>query len=140
MFTETVGCESAFGAEAGLAAGDHIENRRARDAADDLGDDVGNHLRFRMPSADDQPDGDRRIEVAAGDVADGVGHGQHREAEGERDTDEADAQADGGLADPRYETRREDRAAAAAEDEPEGAEELGGQFVSHGGCLTRDFG
>ncbi len=73
-----------LGAEARLAAGDQIEDRRTRDAAEHLGDDVGNRLGLRMASADHEADGDRGIEVAAGDVADGVGHGQHGEAEGER--------------------------------------------------------
>ena len=126
--------------ESGLAAGDQIENSGAGDAADDLGDDVGDHLGFRMTSADDQSDGDRRIQVAARDVADGVGHGHHGEAEGERNADEADAEVDGGVTDRTGEVRREDRAAAATEDEPERAEDLGEEFVSHGVGLIRWMG
>ena len=88
-----------------------------------------------MAAADDEADGDGRVQVAAGDVADGVGHGQHGEAEGERDADEADAEVRGP---PRQEARREHGAAAAAEDEPERADELGDEFVFHGGPLWRE--
>lgn len=56
-------------------------------------------------------------------MADGVGHGHHRQAEGEGNADEADAEVDGGGI-RSEEHRCEDRTAAAAEDEPEGAEEF----------------
>ena len=38
-----------------------------------------------------QADRDRGVEVSAGDVADGIGHGDHGEAEGQRDADQTDA-------------------------------------------------
>ena len=68
-------------------------------------------------AADGEAERDGRVEVAARDRADGVGHGQDRQAEGERDAGEADAELGkaGG----------EHGAAAAAEDEPEGADGLG---------------
>ena len=64
-----------------------------------------------------QPDGHRGVEVPAADVADGVGHGEHGQAEGEGDAEVADAD----VRDP----GGQDGGAAAAEHQPEGAEELG---------------
>ena len=65
--------------------------------------------------------------MAAGDVADGVRHSQDGQTEGERDADEANAET--GVGAVRHVLRGEDRAAAAAEDEPEGAEGLGTEAV-----------
>jgi hypothetical protein len=62
--------------------------------------------------------------VAAGHVTHGIGHGQDGEAEGQRDTDEADTEREILGAD---EVGGEHGAAATAEDEPEGAKELGTQ-------------
>jgi hypothetical protein len=69
--------------------------------------------------------------VAAADVAEGVGAGDHRQAEGERHADEADAQVRLG-----HEVGGQHCAATAAEHEPERAEELGdglaGKLREHG--------
>src|SRR5690606_15332658 len=65
-------------------------------------------------------DGDRRVEVAAGDVAEGVGPGDDREAEGEGDAVEAD------------EGPGEHGGAAASEHEPERAEQLGAATTGDG--------
>ena len=54
--------------------------------------------------------------MAARDVADGVGHREHRQAEREGDAEKADAK--------RRKGGSQDRAAASAEGKPEGAEEL----------------
>jgi len=66
--------------------------------------------------------------MAARDVADGVGHRQHGEAEGEGDAEEADPQFRKG--------RGEDGRTAAAEGQPERTEEFGGRpthrIVIHG--------
>jgi 4-hydroxy-3-methylbut-2-enyl diphosphate reductase len=64
--------------------------------------------------------------VGAGHVAHGVRHGHDGEAEREGDPEEADAGEDRLAGDDvgHDEERREDRRAAAAEDEPERAEEL----------------
>ena len=70
-----------------------------------------------------QTDGHRGIEVAAGDVADGIGHGQHRQAEGQRHAREPDAQF--------RKAGGEHRAAAATEHQPERAEELGAETMVH---------
>ena len=50
-------------------------------------------------------------------MANGIGHRQHGEAEGESDSDETDTERGKG--------GREDGAATAAKDEPEGTKELG---------------
>lgn len=67
-----------------------------------------------------QTHGHRDIEMATRDVADGVGLGQARRIEGQLNADEADA----GL----RERCREHRGAAAARDEPKGADELGAEL------------
>ncbi len=54
--------------------------------------------------------------MAAGDVADGEGHGEDGESEGEGYADVADAEVD---------ACGEDGATATSEDKPEGTEELG---------------
>src|SRR5687767_12745957 len=59
--------------------------------------------------------------MTAGDVTDGERHRQHREAERQRDTEQTDAHIREGCG--------EDCAAAAAQDEPEGSEKLGGIFI-----------
>jgi len=60
-------------------------------------------------------------------VAQRIGAGEHGQAEGERDAEQADAQR---VAVP-TEVRGQHRAAAASEDEPERAEELGGKSFDH---------
>ncbi len=92
MFAEAVGREAAdLGAR--LAGGDHVEHEGRGDGAEHLGDDVAGQLGGAEAPADHQAHRHGGIEVAPGDRAEGIGAGQHREAEGQRDTDEADAQA-----------------------------------------------
>jgi hypothetical protein len=73
-------------------------------------------------------------------MAERVGPGQDREAEGERHTQQADAQRIALTT----EIGGQHGAAAAAEHEPEGAEQLGSQSLDHvefsfaaGGCHAR---
>jgi hypothetical protein len=62
--------------------------------------------------------------MTTGDVADRVGHREHGEPERERHAEQADADVrEGG---------RQHRAAAAAEDEPERADELRGASLGQG--------
>lgn len=74
-----------------------------------------------------QTERDGGVEVAAGDVTDGVGHREDGQTESERDADEADAQTAVLAVDEVL--GREDRGATATEDEPEGAEGLGTEAV-----------
>src|SRR5450759_5214711 len=53
--------------------------------------DVGQHVAGVEPAAHPEPDRDGRVEVAARDVAEGVRHGEYRQAEGEGDTEQPDA-------------------------------------------------
>jgi hypothetical protein len=67
--------------------------------------------------------------MTAGDVGEGIGHGQEAQAEGKRDTDQTDTQF--------RKRSSEHGTAAAAEHEPEGAEEFGRQTFAkrHGSPL-----
>ena len=95
-----VGGEALGEIEARRAAGDRRRGpRRATTAPTTWDDDVGQESCCREAPARRQPDGDRRVQVAAGDVADGIGHGEHGQAEGERHAEKADA--DIGEAPPR---------------------------------------
>jgi len=60
--------------------------------------------------------------VPAGNVAQRIGHGDHGEAESERDTGKSDAQLRNGSG--------QNGSAAAAEHQPEGAEALGGKSTN----------
>ncbi|MNJ67015.1 hypothetical protein D3C77_631470 [compost metagenome] len=74
-----------------LAAGDEVDHPSSQNGADHLGDHVGQQLFGREAPAHHQPERHGGVEVAAGDMADGEGHGQHGEAEGEGDTEYTDA-------------------------------------------------
>ena len=88
----------------------------AGDAAEHLGDDVGRQLGAGKRPPTTRPDRYRRVEVAAGDMADGEGHGQHGQAEGQRHAEQADADfGEGG---------GQHGAAATAEHQPERADEF----------------
>src|SRR6056297_1855912 len=123
---EPVGGE-APGRPARRTGCDGVEEDRGDEPADDLRDPVERHLGPGEAAADREAERHGRVEVAAGDVADRVGHRQDREAEGERDAHEADAQFGkaGG----------EDGTAATAEYEPEGAEGFGCEFLDHLGLF-----
>jgi hypothetical protein len=69
------------------------------------------------------PERDRRIEVAARDRPERIGRRQHGQPEGQRDPGQADADL--------REFGCQHGAAAAAEHEPEGADELGEVFSQH---------
>lgn len=93
--------------EAGLSAGDHEENIRRCDRTQNLRDDVGNKLGGREAFAYNQPQADSGVQVAAGDVSDGEGHGEDGETEGQRHAGESYAE--------RGESCGQDRRAASAE-------------------------
>ena len=58
---------------------------------DDLGADIGENLVRRKAPAAPQSDRDRGVEMTARDVADGVGHRQHRQAKSKRNASQADS-------------------------------------------------
>src|SRR5438128_2708717 len=57
---------------------------------DYLGDDVRDDMLVGATPGAPQADRDRRVEVPAGDVTDGIGHRQHRQAECEGDAEKTD--------------------------------------------------
>src|SRR3546814_15201336 len=74
-----------------------------------------------------QADGDRRIEMAPRDMADRIDHGHDGQTERQSDAEEADPAVG--------KARRDHRAAAAADNQPEGADELG-QTLLHIAPMT----
>ena len=113
--------EAAGKLEPGLAAGDQVEHQRGDDRARQLGQDVGQQLSGRDAPAGEQADCNRRVEMPARDVADRISHRHNGQAKGQRNADQADPDLG--------EFRRQDGAAAAAQDKPEGADEFGSEFL-----------
>ena len=109
---------------AGLAGCDDIEDRRAGDAAEHLGDHVLDDLTPGEASPGSEPDRYGGIEVAARHAAHGIDHGEDGEAEGERDADEADPELRKGCG--------QDRAAASAQHQPGGSQKFGIETIGNG--------
>ena len=105
----------------GRAAGDHIEQRRGHDRADDLRDDVRQDLAGRKAAAGGKADGHGRIEMAAGDMADRIGHGDDAQPERQRHADQADADL--------RKAGGDHRAAASRKCEPKRADRFGSIFL-----------
>ncbi|CAB0007740.1 unnamed protein product [Nesidiocoris tenuis] len=64
-------------------AGHQVEHARPEQAAGNLGKDVPRHLRGRKTPGRPEPEGDRRVEVPAGQMPQGIGPGDHGQAEGQ---------------------------------------------------------
>src|SRR6185312_10696082 len=75
---------------------------------------------------------DRRIDVAAADVADRVDGGEDREREGERDRGQAGRTVDAGPAGARRQEHGQRHGARADEHQDGGAEDLGGELLELG--------
>ena len=118
----TVGGEGADARVGEVGAGYHIEECRRDDAADDLGDYVGRGFLSGEAAAGNLAERDRRVQVAARNVADGVCHGEHRKTEGERHAHVTDT---GGR-----DAACEHSCAAAAKHKPEGADSFGNSTSS----------
>src|SRR5689334_2600982 len=117
MLTVTV-CRKAFREiEVGCSACNGVKDRCSDHATNDLRHDIRNHILHRKAPASGEADSDRRVEMASRDMADGVSHCEHSQAEGERDTKQADADL--------REARCDDRAATTREGKPKGADGLG---------------
>jgi hypothetical protein len=102
--------------EPGRAARDVVKQSRSDDRAEHLRDYISRQLGEREASPGPKAKGHRGIQVCARDVSDGERHGEHREAEGERDPDEADARMG--------KSRSQHGTAAAAQHQPESPDEL----------------
>ena len=117
----TIGREALGDIESRRPAGDGVKRRSAHDRPQNLGDHIGRDIPGREAPACREPECDGRVEVAAGDMANGVGHGQNAEAKGERHPKKADADL--------WKSSRDDRAAATCERQPECADSLGQIFT-----------
>ena len=84
---------------------------------------IGEDLLPREAPSGPKAYGYRRIDVASGDVPDGVGHGQHGQTEGQCYPEQTDADL--------RKRRRQNRAAASPENQPERAEELCERLFLH---------
>ena len=121
-----VDAAQAVGAEAAGHVGDiaHLEDQgdeaHAGHRADDLGDDVKQELHGLQALPKEDRQGDGGVDVAAGDVADGVGHGHDGQAEGQGGEDVPAAA--GGVA------AHQHGGAAPHEAQGEGADDLGQEF------------
>ena len=98
------------GAERRRAVEEPAQERGGGDGAGELRHPVGDRERPGDPPGRDEAERDRRVEVAAGDVAEVRDHEPDREAVGERDRDDVVA--------------RDDAGASADEDQRECADEL----------------
>src|SRR5262245_61981122 len=128
MLPVSVGRKSLAEIKTRSALGDRIEEERSHDGADELGDDVGNDLSGGEAAARGQAEGYRRIDMASRNVADRIGHGQEREAEGQRNTEKADADL--------WKARGDDRASTTPERQPESTDRLANiGSVIHGGVF-----
>lgn len=75
-------CADACVGEVGLC--NAVEHCRSDNAANDLGHDVGRSFLSGEAAAGNLAERDGRVQVAARNVTDGVGHGKHRKAKRER--------------------------------------------------------
>ncbi len=121
VLAEIAGAPAVLAEPAGpagrLARKDEIEHAGADERAENLGDPVGDHLARAHAAGDEHAEADRRIDVAAGDRPDAVGHGDDGEAEGAGDAE----QVDRGRARPHAADRR---SPAAEEHKGEGSDEF----------------
>ena len=111
----------ALGAEALEAVVEAEQHGAGEQAAEELGGHVDADLVPRQTAAEHRAERDGRVEVAARDAADGVGHDDDGEAEGQPGGDVVTAAAHG--------------RAAAEEDEHEGAQRLGRELLAGGRCV-----
>ena len=94
QLTEAVGCEYARTTcrqcrEARFAAGNNIQNRCTCNGSQHLSNHVAGNIFGRKTTACPQTKGYCGVEMTAGDVTDGICHGQYRQAECKRYTHQA---------------------------------------------------
>jgi len=119
-------CSESTEDEVWPAAGDDVEDSGGNDGSCYLGDDVGAKFRGGEALADDETDGDCGVEVAAGDVANGEGHSENCEPEGEGNADEGNTEMGGSWYGRPWGLKGggKNGASATTEDKPEGPEEF----------------
>ena len=105
----------------GGAARDHIQQRRRRDGADHLRDDIGHDLRGRKTAAGREAHRHGGIEMATRHMTDRIGHRHDTESKGQRHPEKADADM--------RKRRGDHRAAASRKGQPERPDRLSGIFL-----------
>src|SRR5262245_40660245 len=97
MVAEPIGAQGAFDhIEVDTAAGNKIDDTRRNNRPDHLGDDVREPIRGWKTFPHAQTNGDRGVQVTARNMANGIGHGQHGETEGQGYSVEPDTKVGGG--------------------------------------------
>src|SRR5215510_15174532 len=129
MLTIPIGAQGVLGQEeVGLAVGNEVNDPRRDNRPDHLGDDVWDQIRGGKPSPDVQTNGDRGVQVTAGNMTNGIGHGQHGKTEGQGYSVEPDTKVGGGC--DTGEGYGKSCTTTATEDEPEGTNEFGDEPLS----------
>ena len=121
VLTVAVGCKSFGQVEIRSAAGDEVKQPGPDDCTNDLGNDVGRDLACRKPAARRQPESDRRVDMAAGDMADRISHREEGETERKGYAEQADANM--------REAGRNNGAAAATKSQPKSANRFSVSFL-----------
>ncbi|MNI64650.1 hypothetical protein D3C73_1201090 [compost metagenome] len=111
VFAVAVGRQASRQFETGFAAGNEVQQRGGNHTANDLGNDVGRQFLGRKPPTHHQAEGYRRIEMTAGNMADGESHGQHCQAKREGHPEQTDPHL--------RKSRRQHCAAATTQHQPE---------------------
>jgi hypothetical protein len=122
VFPVAVRCETPD-LEVRLSARNEVERAGGKDCADHLRDDVGGNVAGWEPSACPQAHGDGGIEMAAGDRTERIGGRQDGQTERDRDTRKTDPEL--------RKCPGQHRAAAAAQHEPERAQEFAQKLRRH---------
>src|SRR4029450_7118260 len=93
MGVKPVGGQTTFGqVEVGLANGNKVDDTRSNNRPDHLGNDIREHIRARKTFPNIEANGDRGIQVTAGNMANSIGHSHHSEAKGQSYSVEPDTQ------------------------------------------------
>jgi hypothetical protein len=110
VLVPAVGGEVVLAAEAVDVVGDGVDDEPADRRADELPHPVERGLGPGQLAGQDHAQRDGGVDVATGHVADGVGHDQEAEAEGQGDPEDADAipGQDGATGATEHEHRRSD--------------------------------
>ena len=108
------------GAEIRIGGEQSFQGQAGQQGPGQLGGDVAHHVRHGQAAGKAEAERHGGIQMRAADIAEGIDHRQHDEAEGEGDAHVGDGSA-GGVVD--------DDGAGAGEDEGEGADGFGEQFA-----------
>ena len=123
----TIGREALADIETGSTARNDIKQRGPRYGTDHLDHDIGGDLSGRETAASGEPHGHGGIEVAAGDMTDGIGHRHDAQPERQRYAQQSNTDL--------RKRRRDHGAAAAREGQPKRPDRLGQVFF----CVHGDF-